>query len=97
MRIFIEDNETAPLFEAIETAPFSPAFKAAFIDEILSAPGLRFGAAGILGFFVALADPQTDLLDPPCPPPAGPRKRSLNSRRRQTRPRRDEDVRATTA
>jgi hypothetical protein len=51
LQIFIDGEGAEPLFDAIKEAPFSPAFKQLFIDEILTAPGLRFGARGILGFF----------------------------------------------
>jgi hypothetical protein len=51
MQIFIDGEGAEPLFDAIKAAPFSSAFKQSFIDEILTTPGLRFGALGILGFF----------------------------------------------
>jgi len=51
MEIHIEFEGCDPLFEAINAAPFSDAFKASFIDEILTTPGLRFGATGIQGLF----------------------------------------------
>jgi hypothetical protein len=51
MRIHIDGELAEPFFEAINDAPFSDAFKASFINEVLTTPGLRFGASGILGFF----------------------------------------------
>ena len=51
MQIFIDGEGAEPLFDAIKAAPFSDSFKQLFIDEILTAPGLRFGAFGILGLF----------------------------------------------
>jgi hypothetical protein len=51
MKIHIEFDGCDLLFEAINAAPFSDAFKASFIDEILTTPGLRFGGAGIQGLF----------------------------------------------
>ena len=51
MEIHIEAKGCDPLFDAINSGPFSDKFKASFINEILTTTGLRFGGAGILGFF----------------------------------------------
>ena len=51
MEIHIEFEGCDPLFEAINAAPFSDGFKASFISEILTSPGLRFGGSGINGLF----------------------------------------------
>lgn len=40
-----------PLFLAIKASPFSETFKALFIDEILTTPGLWFGSASVNGIF----------------------------------------------
>jgi|HubBroStandDraft_1064217.scaffolds.fasta_scaffold1500516_2 hypothetical protein len=51
MQIHIDGELAEPFFTAINEAPFSEEFKKLFINEVLTAPGLRFGASGILGFF----------------------------------------------
>jgi hypothetical protein len=51
MEIHIEFAGCDPLFDAINSAPFSEGFKASFIDEILTSPGLRFCSTGVNGLF----------------------------------------------
>ena len=51
MEIHVDGEGAQALFDAIEAAPFSPEFRKSFIDEILTAPGLRFGCPGVKGFF----------------------------------------------
>jgi hypothetical protein len=51
MQIHIDGEGAQSLFDTIEAAPFSEGFRRSFIDEILTAPGLRFGAPGVQGLF----------------------------------------------
>jgi len=67
MQMFIDGEGAEPLFDAIKAAPFSPEFAQSFIDEILTAPWLRFGGPGFEGFFdcrdmAALGGEASDLL-----------------------------------
>ena len=47
----MEDAGANRLSDAIEAAPFSPSFKAAFINEVLASSRLRWGIPGVQGFF----------------------------------------------
>jgi hypothetical protein len=51
MEIHIEFEGCDPLFDAINSAPFSDTFKGSFIDEILTAPRFRFCSTGVNGLF----------------------------------------------
>jgi hypothetical protein len=51
MEIHIEFEGFDPLFDAINSAPLSDTFKASFINEILTAPRLRFCSTGVNGLF----------------------------------------------
>lgn len=51
MEIHIDGELAEPFFDAIKEAPFSESFKVAFIDEVLTTTGLRFGRPGFIGFF----------------------------------------------